>query len=106
MAKFKCGTCIACTKFNGRNGNGYQPCHRPINIPSPPKPPAFTNVLGGSFIPKPPKYVPPPPLVYLYGDEPNDQSGNDLVHGWDWILVWFFGFCFGISIGLLISKFS
>lgn len=102
MAKFNCGTCIACTKFNGRNGNGYQPCHRPINIPSPPKPPAFTNVLGGSFIPKPPKYVPPPPLVYLYGDEPNDQAGYEEKPSW--IFVWFFGLCLGISIGLLIAK--
>ncbi|MEQ1158152.1 hypothetical protein [Acinetobacter johnsonii] len=53
-----------------------------------------------------PPDIPTPPIVNLYGDEPNDQSGNDLVHGWDWILVWFFGFCFGIFIGLLISKFS
>ncbi|WP_120430172.1 hypothetical protein [Acinetobacter baylyi] len=24
-----CGKCIACKKYNGTNGNGYQPCHNP-----------------------------------------------------------------------------
>lgn len=81
----KCGKCIACTKFNGLNGNGYQPCHNQIVSQEPV-----------------PEYVEPPRLVNLYPSE----TSKDLVHGWDWILVWFFGFCFGISIGLLISKFS
>ena len=33
-----CGNCKACKEFNGKNGNGYQPCHRPVppDIPTPP----------------------------------------------------------------------
>lgn len=25
-----CGNCKACKEYNGMNGSGYQPCHRPI----------------------------------------------------------------------------
>lgn len=31
MSKAKpCGKCHSCQNFNGRDGNGYQPCHRPV----------------------------------------------------------------------------
>ncbi|WP_238796646.1 hypothetical protein [Acinetobacter pittii] len=48
MSDFKtCGECKACKHFNGENGSGYQPCHRP------------------------PEYVPPPLIQILYSDEPS-----------------------------------
>lgn len=79
----KCGKCIGCTRFNGRNGSGYQPCHRPIT-------------------PRPPEFVQPPPLVYLYGDETSGDSGHEDKPSW--YIVWLFGLFLGISIGLLIAK--
>lgn len=37
MSDFKaCGECKACKHFNGENGSGYQPCHRPSGYLSPP----------------------------------------------------------------------
>ena len=44
----KCGKCIACIKFDGSNGSGYQPCHnlkRPVPpvVPTPP-----IQIVGGS----------------------------------------------------------
>lgn len=75
----KCGKCIACTKFNGRNGNGYQPCHRPI-----------------------PPEVESPSIEILYGDGTISTSVCDSKPSW--FLVWVFGLFLGISIGLLIAK--
>ncbi|MFW1816012.1 hypothetical protein ACG9X6_15345 [Acinetobacter guillouiae] len=85
MTKVKCGKCLACTYYNGLNGSGYQPCHNPT----------VTRLRS-------PEYVKPPSLEILYSAE----KSNDLVHGWDWVLVWFFGFVFGIIIGILILKIS
>ena len=85
MERINCEKCSACTKYNGRNGCGYQPCHNPT----------VTRLRS-------PEYVKPPSLEILYSAE----KSNDLVHGWDWVLVWFFGFVFGIIIGMLILKIS
>ena len=75
----KCGKCIACTRFNGRNGSGYQPCHRPI----PPEVEAPPITIDG-------------PEITLYGSASNDRPS--------WYLIWLFGLLTGMSIGLLIAK--
>ena len=75
----KCGKCIACTRFNGRNGNGYQPCHRPI----------------------PPEVEAPPIII----DGPGiTMSPSDYKEKPSWYIVWLFGLFLGISIGLFIAK--
>ncbi len=71
----RCGNCKACKKFNGKNGNGYQPCHRPI-----------------------PPYIEPPRIEYIGGDDSEDDS---LLFNW---CFWFFGICLGIAIGLQLAK--
>lgn len=75
----KCGKCIACTRFNGRNGSGYQPCHRPI----PPEVEAPPIIIDGPGITMSPSG---------YKEKPS------------WYIVWLFGLFVGISIGLLIAK--
>lgn len=44
--------CSSCKKgFNGKNGNGYQPCGRKRTPPSPPVPPPMRKVVDdGSFL--------------------------------------------------------
>ena len=76
----KCGKCIACTKFNGLNGNGYQPCHRPI-----------------------PPRIPTPLLKIIEG--PNiTMSPTDYKEKPIWFFIWLIGLFIGISIGLVIAK--
>lgn len=73
-----CGKCIACTKFNGRNGSGYQPCHN-FKRPVPPD-------------------VPIPPIKMIGGSELVDSKVS---YSW---LLWFFGICIGIAIGIQLAK--
>ena len=70
-----CGNCKACKEFNGKNGNGYQPCHRPV-----------------------PPDIPTPPIKWIDSDDPQDDSLS-----FEWC-IWFFGICIGIAIGLQLAK--
>lgn len=79
MTKIRCGKCIACTKFNGSHGNGYQPCHNP-KIPVPPQ-------------------IPAPPIRIIGCDDRSTNSSDS----YDWL----FGlFCvyIGIAIGIWLVK--
>ena len=60
-----CGNCKACKEFNGKDGNGYQPCHRPI-----------------------PPYVEPPRIEYIGGDDIMDGSFD--LYPWVMFLWGFF----------------
>ena len=81
MTDITCGKCIACTKFNGRAGNGYQPCHNPKR-PVPPD-------------------VPTPPIQVLYPAV--DEVKND---HWSVAFYWgaFIGMCAGMAIGVQLAK--